>query len=416
MPPPPRKTDPPEGIADRSERRGESELPDHLGGELGAPWPGRWPHRWSPGRARPARGPAPEQDGQRVGEVVLAVEVALDQGELLGDPEGLPGRKDRHLGDRVGLVGVRRHQGVAGLVHGHGVLLLGEQHVGALPPAEDDPVPGLVEVDGAEHVPVGPHGDDGRLVDQVGQIGPGEAGRPPRHHLEVHARVELLAPAVDLRIATRSGSVGSGMMTWRSNRPGRSRAGSSTSGRLVAARTTMPVAGSKPSISASSWLRVCSRSSLETTTPVPPRRWPMASISSTKMMAGARLRASWKRSRTRAAPTPTNISTKLEPVTEKNGTVGLAGHGPGQQGLAGARRADHQDAPGGHGAGPARSARAAAGSRRPRGSRPWPPRSRRRRRRSSSGAPRRRPWPWSVPTPSAPCSRPVAPLDSRHHR
>ena len=46
----------------------------------------------------------------------------------------------------------------------------------------------------------------------------------------------------------------------------------------------------------------------------------MASISSMKMMAGARLRASSNRSRTRAAPTPTNSSTKLEPVTEKNGT------------------------------------------------------------------------------------------------
>jgi hypothetical protein len=46
----------------------------------------------------------------------------------------------------------------------------------------------------------------------------------------------------------------------------------------------------------------------------------MASISSMKMMEGARLRASANRSRTRDAPTPTNSSTKLEPVTEKNGT------------------------------------------------------------------------------------------------
>ena len=47
----------------------------------------------------------------------------------------------------------------------------------------------------------------------------------------------------------------------------------------------------------------------------------MASISSMKMMAGARLRASANRSRTRDAPTPTNSSTKLDPVTEKNGTL-----------------------------------------------------------------------------------------------
>ncbi len=82
----------------------------------------------------------------------------------------------------------------------------------------------------------------------------------------------------------------------------------------------MPADGSKPSISASSWLRVCSRSSLDTAAPEPARRWPMASISSMKMMAGERLRAWSNRSRTRAAPTPTNSSTKLDPVTEKKTT------------------------------------------------------------------------------------------------
>ena len=46
----------------------------------------------------------------------------------------------------------------------------------------------------------------------------------------------------------------------------------------------------------------------------------MESISSTKMIAGACLRAVWNRSRTRAAPTPTNISMKSLPVTETNGT------------------------------------------------------------------------------------------------
>ncbi len=122
------------------------------------------------------------------------------------------------------------------------------------------------------------------------------------------------------RIAARSPALGSGIVTCRSNRPGRSSAGSRISGRLVAASTTTPVDGSNPSISDSSWLSVCSRSSLATTAPVPARRWPMASISSMKMMAGARLRACSNRSRTRAAPTPTNNSTKLEPETEKNGT------------------------------------------------------------------------------------------------
>ena len=39
-----------------------------------------------------------------------------------------------------------------------------------------------------------------------------------------------------------------------------------------------------------------------------------------KMIAGAFSRACTKRSRTRAAPTPTNISTNSEPLIEKNGT------------------------------------------------------------------------------------------------
>ena len=46
-----------------------------------------------------------------------------------------------------------------------------------------------------------------------------------------------------------------------SKRPGRRSALSSTSGRFVAARITIPFEVSKPSISDKSWLSVCSRSS-----------------------------------------------------------------------------------------------------------------------------------------------------------
>ena len=51
-----------------------------------------------------------------------------------------------------------------------------------------------------------------------------------------------------------------------------------------------------------------------------PRARPMASISSMKMIQGAFSRACLKRSRTRLAPTPTNISTKSEPLKLKKGT------------------------------------------------------------------------------------------------
>lgn len=46
----------------------------------------------------------------------------------------------------------------------------------------------------------------------------------------------------------------------RSKRPGRVKALSRAAGRLVAAMTTTPVLSSKPSISVSSWLMVCTES------------------------------------------------------------------------------------------------------------------------------------------------------------
>ena len=119
----------------------------------------------------------------------------------------------------------------------------------------------------------------------------------------------------------RSRPLMSGFGTWivRSNRPGRSSAGSSTSLRLVAAIMMMPSFASKPSISTSSWFSVCSRSSLPPPMPTPRAR-PTASISSMNRMQGADFLACSNMSRTRLAPTPTNISTKSDPEMVKNGT------------------------------------------------------------------------------------------------
>jgi len=129
----------------------------------------------------------------------------------------------------------------------------------------------------------------------------------------------FLSLAWTFRISSRPFT--SGALTWicRSNRPGRSRAGSRMSGRLVAARTMMPSVWPKPSISTSSWFRVCSFSSWPPPRPVPRLR-PTASISSMKIMAGATFFACSNRSRTRLAPTPTYISTKSEPEMERNCT------------------------------------------------------------------------------------------------
>mmetsp|Transcript_24162 Transcript_24162/g.62249 ORF Transcript_24162/g.62249 Transcript_24162/m.62249 type:complete len:299 (-) Transcript_24162:152-1048(-) len=126
--------------------------------------------------------------------------------------------------------------------------------------------------------------------------------------------------ACTLRISTRPAASGRSTGTRRSNRPGRVRAASSTSARLVAATTITPRLPSKPSISVRIWLSVCSRSSLPPMPwPEPARCRPIASISSMKMMHGAFFLACEKRSRTREAPTPTNISTNSEPDAEMNG-------------------------------------------------------------------------------------------------
>ncbi len=63
-----------------------------------------------------------------------------------------------------------------------------------------------------------------------------------------------------------------------------------------------------------------------------------------KMMHGRLRSACWNMSRTRAAPTPTNISTKSEPREAEERHARLAGDGLGEQRLAGARRADQQHA------------------------------------------------------------------------
>ena len=122
------------------------------------------------------------------------------------------------------------------------------------------------------------------------------------------------------KICLRPSMVGLSMGMCLSNRPGRMRALSSTSARLVPASTMTCSDVLKPSISVRIWLRVLSLSSLP-----PPKLFldldfPMASISSMKMMQGVVFRALAKRSRTREGPTPTNISTNSDPLTLKKGT------------------------------------------------------------------------------------------------
>eukprot|EP00835_Amoeboradix_gromovi_P002104 NODE_111_length_19413_cov_0.323703.p12 type:complete len:118 gc:universal NODE_111_length_19413_cov_0.323703:13109-12756(-) len=101
-----------------------------------------------------------------------------------------------------------------------------------------------------------------------------------------------------------------------SNLPGRISAASNTSGLFVPANTTTCSLSSNPSISTKSWFNVDSLSSLPPNCAPLPLALPIASISSRKIMQGVFFLALSNRSRTRALPTPTNISTNSDPLTE----------------------------------------------------------------------------------------------------
>ncbi len=104
-----------------------------------------------------------------------------------------------------------------------------------------------------------------------------------------------------------------GMSMMRSKRPGRRRAASRMSGRLVAPMIFTSERGSKPSISARSCMRVrwTSRSPLVA---ISRRLAPMASSSSMKTTEGARSCPSWKSSRTSRAPSPMYFCTSSDPT------------------------------------------------------------------------------------------------------
>ena len=76
-----------------------------------------------------------------------------------------------------------------------------------------------------------------------------------------------------------------------------------------------------PSISVRSWFKVFSRSSFDPVILLLPLALPIASISSIKIIEGDLSFACLNKSLTLDAPTPTNISTKSDPDSEKNGTL-----------------------------------------------------------------------------------------------
>src|SRR5581483_2213854 len=236
-----------------------------------------------------------------------------------GHAEAHRARDDRDLPYGVGARRQHPDERVPGLVVGGPPLVLGCEGQLACG-AELDLLERVGKV-AHPHAAVRPaRGEQRGLVGEVRQVGPDHSDRRRGDRVEVDVRCERQLAGVDEQDPLGPSLSGACTLTLRSKRPGLSSAGSSTSGRFVAARTITPVDASKPSISVRIWFRVCSRSSFEPLNTPLPRERPMASISSMKMMDGAAAFACANRSRTREAPTPTIISTNSDADMEKKGT------------------------------------------------------------------------------------------------
>src|SRR6185312_1080357 len=182
-------------VADRSELVAEAVLADHLGGQGGGGGQVVGGAGGGLTADQALGGPAAEADGQDIGQVALAVQPPVVGGQRLGVAEGLPGAQDSDPGDRIGVRGQGGDQGVAGLVDGDGSELAGGQRAG-VPGAEQHAVAGAVEVGGDQGGAARPHGGDGGLVDQVGQVRAGESGGGGGDLVQVGVRAEVLAAGV----------------------------------------------------------------------------------------------------------------------------------------------------------------------------------------------------------------------------
>ena len=99
--------------------------------------------------------------------------------------------------DRVGGGQLVDDHGVARLVVGGEPAGVVGDHPAALLRAGDDLEHGVVEVGHQDKPPVRPGGQQGRLVEQILQVGPGEAGGGPGHVFQRDILGQGLFPGVD---------------------------------------------------------------------------------------------------------------------------------------------------------------------------------------------------------------------------
>ncbi len=130
-------------------------------------------------------------------EIFLRVGVAIGFGQLHGDAHRPAARNDGDLVQRIRLGQQRRDDGVAGFVVGaiHAIQLA-ERNRSAFD-SHQHLVARLVHVGVGHHGAAGAAGEQRRLVHQVRQIGPGEAGCAARDRSQVHGRIDVDLARVD---------------------------------------------------------------------------------------------------------------------------------------------------------------------------------------------------------------------------
>ncbi len=146
-------------------------------------------------------GATAEHHHQAVLDEVLAVDVALLVGQRHRDAQRHAGRDDRHLVQRIHFGEHRSAHRVAGLVVGDRFLFGVAEHHRLAPLAHHHPVTGVLEVVGMDLGGAFAHGEEGGLVDQVGQIGAGHARSAAGDQVEVDVRRHLLGLDVHLEDA-----------------------------------------------------------------------------------------------------------------------------------------------------------------------------------------------------------------------
>ena len=131
-------------------------------------------------------------------EIPLRVRVPLF-GQAPGDAQGHAAREDGDLVERVAVGQHDREDGVAAFVDGGCPLLLGAEHQALAAGAHDDTVASVLEVDSLDLLAASSNREECCFVDEVREVGAAHAGCGLRHDFEVDVGAHALVAAVHLQ-------------------------------------------------------------------------------------------------------------------------------------------------------------------------------------------------------------------------